>query len=152
MLSSLVIVFIPRSKHFLNFMVSVTICSDFGDQENKVCHCFHCFPIYLPWSDGTMILVFWMLSFKPAFTLSSFIFIKRCPTPAQAIRKGLVRTHRGICYLQARKSACPRNWIGTNINPDFDIQPPECVKTGWWLSQSTVILYGCPSCLIQEVT
>ena len=20
---------------------------------NKVCHCFHCFPIYLPWSDGT---------------------------------------------------------------------------------------------------
>ena len=18
-----------------------------------VCHCFHCFPIYLPWSDGT---------------------------------------------------------------------------------------------------
>ena len=22
-------------------------------QENKVCHCFHIFPIYLPWSDGT---------------------------------------------------------------------------------------------------
>ena len=21
--------------------------------KNKVCHCFHCFPIYLPWSDGT---------------------------------------------------------------------------------------------------
>ena len=20
----------------------------FGSQENKVCHCFHCFPIYLP--------------------------------------------------------------------------------------------------------
>ena len=27
--------------------------SDFGAQEDKVCHCFHCFPIYLPWSDGT---------------------------------------------------------------------------------------------------
>ena len=25
----------------------------FGAQENKVCQCFHCFPIYLPWSDGT---------------------------------------------------------------------------------------------------
>ena len=24
------------------------ICSDFGAQENKVSHCFHCFPIYLP--------------------------------------------------------------------------------------------------------
>ena len=31
----------------------VTTCSDFGAQENKVCHCFHCFPIYLPESDGT---------------------------------------------------------------------------------------------------
>ena len=61
-----------------NLTAAVTICSDFGTQENKVCHCFHCFPIYLPWSDGTgsMILVFWMLSFKPAFSLS-FTFIKR---------------------------------------------------------------------------
>ena len=30
-------------------MAAVTICSDFGAQENKVCHCFHCFPICLPW-------------------------------------------------------------------------------------------------------
>ena len=22
-------------------------------QENKACHCFHCFPIYLPLNDGT---------------------------------------------------------------------------------------------------
>ena len=51
MLSRLVIAFLPRSKS-LNFMAAVTICSDFGAQENKVCHCFHCFPIYLPWSDG----------------------------------------------------------------------------------------------------
>ena len=44
MLSMLVIAFLPRSK---------CLCRDFGTQENKVCHCFHCFPIYLPWSDGT---------------------------------------------------------------------------------------------------
>ena len=30
-------------------MAAVTICSDFGAQENKVSHCFS---IYLPWSDG----------------------------------------------------------------------------------------------------
>jgi len=24
-----------------NFMAVVTICSDFGAQENKVCHCCH---------------------------------------------------------------------------------------------------------------
>ena len=34
-------------------MASVTICSDFGAQKNKVWHCFHWFPIYFPWSDGT---------------------------------------------------------------------------------------------------
>ena len=32
-------------------MAEVIICSDFGVQENKVCHYFHCFLIYLPWSD-----------------------------------------------------------------------------------------------------
>ena len=34
-------------------MAAVTICSDFGAQKNKVNHSFHCFLIYLPWSDGT---------------------------------------------------------------------------------------------------
>ena len=47
--------------------------------ENKVCHCFHCFPIYLPWGDGTrcLIFIFWMLGFKPASSLSSFTLIKK---------------------------------------------------------------------------
>ena len=53
MLSRLVIAFLLRSKHLYNFMAVVTICSDFGAQENEVSHCFHCFPIYWPWSDGT---------------------------------------------------------------------------------------------------
>ena len=47
MLTKLVIAFLPRSM-CLNFMASVTICSDFGAQENKICHCLHCFPIYFP--------------------------------------------------------------------------------------------------------
>ena len=34
-------------------MAAVTICSDFGAPKHKVWHCFHCFPIYFPWSDGT---------------------------------------------------------------------------------------------------
>ena len=51
-LSRFVIPLLPMSKH-LNFITAVTICSDFGASKNKVCHCFHCFPIYLPWSDGT---------------------------------------------------------------------------------------------------
>ena len=52
LLSRLVIAFLPRSKS-LNFIAAVTICSDFGAQENKVSHCFHYLSIYFPWSDGT---------------------------------------------------------------------------------------------------
>ena len=32
-------------------MAVVTVHSDFGAQENKICHCFHCLLIYLPWSE-----------------------------------------------------------------------------------------------------
>ena len=58
-------------------MSVVTICSDFGAQKNKVRHCFHCFPIYLPWSDGTGCHDLSFLNVEPAFLLSSFTFIKR---------------------------------------------------------------------------
>ena len=33
-------------------MTAVTVRSDLGAKENKVCHSFHFFPICLPWSDG----------------------------------------------------------------------------------------------------
>ena len=29
-------------------MATITICSDFEAPQNKVSHCFHCFPICLP--------------------------------------------------------------------------------------------------------
>ena len=34
-------------------MAAITICSDFGAPKNKVWNCFHCFPVYFSWSDGT---------------------------------------------------------------------------------------------------
>ena len=60
-------------------MAAVTIHNDFGAPQNKVCHCFYCFSIYCHEVMGqhAIILVFWMLSFKPTFSLSSFTFIKR---------------------------------------------------------------------------
>ena len=53
MLSRLIIAFFSKKQASFNFMAAVTIYNDFGAQEKKVCHCFHCFPIYLPCSDGT---------------------------------------------------------------------------------------------------
>ena len=95
MLSSIVIAFPPRSKIFFvflffNFMAAVTIHSDYGGQENKICHCFHVFPSICHEVMGAdaMILIFWMLNFKPAFSLSSFTPIKRLfsSSPLSAIR------------------------------------------------------------------
>ena len=79
MLSRLVITFLPRSKRFLISWLQTSSTVILEPPKNKVCHCFHCFPISLPWSDGTEChdLSFWMLSFKPIFSLSSFTFIKR---------------------------------------------------------------------------
>ena len=48
MLSRLVITFLLRRKRLFNFKATITICSDFGAPQNKISHCFHCFPIYLP--------------------------------------------------------------------------------------------------------
>ena len=79
MLSRLVIAFLPRSKCLLISWLQSPSAVSFGAQDNKVSHCFHCFPIYLPWSEGTRChdLSFFILSFKPAFSFSSFTFIKR---------------------------------------------------------------------------
>ena len=60
-----------------NFMVSVTVCSDFGAQKNRVFSFSPPSICHEVMGLDTMILVFGMLSFKPAFSLSSFTFIKR---------------------------------------------------------------------------
>ena len=79
LLSRLVIAFLLRSKCLLISWLQSPPAVILEPKKNKVCHCFHCFPIYLPWSDGTGChdLAFWILSFKLAFLLSSFTFIKR---------------------------------------------------------------------------
>ena len=62
LLSRYVIAFLPRSK-CLNFMAD-NINSDFGASQNKVSHCFHCFPsiCYEVMGPVAKILVFWALS------------------------------------------------------------------------------------------
>ena len=45
--------FPPKEQASFNFMAAVTICSDFGAQENKVCHCLHFLPLLfaMKWWD-----------------------------------------------------------------------------------------------------
>ena len=52
MLSSLVIAFLPRSNCLLiSWLQSPSAV--ILEPKKIVSHCFHCFPIYFPWSDGT---------------------------------------------------------------------------------------------------
>ena len=53
MLSGLVITFLPRSKHLLISWLQSPSAVILELRKDEVWHCFHCFPIYFPWSDGT---------------------------------------------------------------------------------------------------
>ena len=79
MLSRLVITFLPRNKCLLNSWLQSPSTVILEPKKIKsltvsivspsICHEFM--------GMDAMILVFWMLSFKPTFSLSSFTFIKR---------------------------------------------------------------------------
>ena len=47
MVSRFVIAFLSRSKDLLISWLQSLFAVILEPQENKVCHCFHCFPIYL---------------------------------------------------------------------------------------------------------
>ena len=51
MLSRFVTAFLPRSKCLLISWLQAP-SAVILEPPKIVCHCFHCFPIYLPWSDG----------------------------------------------------------------------------------------------------
>ena len=53
MLSRFVTAFLPRSKCLLISWLQSPSAVILESPENKVCHCFHFFPIYLPSPDGT---------------------------------------------------------------------------------------------------
>ena len=63
----------------VNFMVAITICSDFGAPEIKPVTVSTVSPSFFHEVMGpdALIFVLQMLSFKPTFSLSSFTFIQR---------------------------------------------------------------------------
>ena len=56
-LSRLVIAFLPWRKHLLISWLqspsAMILDQNEVSPQNEVSHCFYCFPIYLPWSNGT---------------------------------------------------------------------------------------------------
>ena len=130
-------------------MAAVTISSDFGTQENVICHCFHFFPSICHEVMGldAMIFVFWMLSFKPTFSLSTFTFIKRLfsSSSLSAIRVVSSAYLRLLIFLLAilipacvssspaflMYSAYKLNMQGDNIQP-WHTPFPICFMANSW--------------------
>ena len=63
-----------------NFMAVFAVCSDFWSPRKRSLLLFLLFPHLFTlkrWDWMVMIFIFWMLSFKPVFSVSSFTFRKR---------------------------------------------------------------------------
>ena len=67
---SVIAFFQLKEQASFNFIAAVTVHINFGAQENKIYHYFIVSPstCHEVMEQDTMILVFWMLSFKPAFS------------------------------------------------------------------------------------
>ena len=66
--------FLSRSKHFLNFMATVLEPKNRKSLTASTFYPSICHAVMRP---DAMSFIFWMLSFKPVFSLSSLILIKR---------------------------------------------------------------------------
>ena len=75
MLSRFVIAFLPRAKCLLISWLQSPF-TVIWEPKKIMCHCSHFFSQVFALSDD-MILAFWMLIYKPAFSLPSFTFINR---------------------------------------------------------------------------
>ena len=143
MLSRLVIAFLPRSKRLLTSWLQSASAVILEPKKTKsvtvsivspsICH-----EVMRP---GAMILVFWMLSFKPAFSLSSFIIKKLFSSSSlSAIRVVSSAYLRLLIFLLAvlipacasfspafhmMYSAYKLNKQGDNI-PFSDLEPVRC--------------------------
>ena len=135
-------------------MATITIYSDFGAQKNKVSHCF---PIYLPCSDGTGChdLSSLNVEFKPTFSLSSFPFIKRLfsSSSLSAIRVVSFACLRLLIFLPAililacalSSPAFLMMYSAYKLNKQGDNIQPWCTPFPIW-NQSVV------PCPVQTVT
>ena len=117
-------------------MAAVTIFSDFGAQENKMSHCFHCFTIYFPWSDvaNVMIFLFGVLSlsqlFHSALLLSSRLFSSSSLSAVRVVSSAYLRlliflptilipacASSSLSFVRMMYSAYKLNKQGDNIQP-----------------------------------
>ena len=103
MLSRFVIAFLPRSKHLLISWLQSPFAVILKPKKIKSVTVSIVFPYicYEVMGPDAMIFISWRLSFKPAFSLSSFTFIKRLFSSAllPAIRVVSSANMRSLIFL-----------------------------------------------------
>ena len=135
-LSRFVITFLPRSKHLLlSWLQSPsTVILEPKRLKSLTVSMISASICHEMMGGDTMILVIWMLSFKPAFSLSSFTFIKRLFSSSSLSAKRVVSSAylRLLIFIQAilipvcdsSSPACYMMYTAYN-NKQVDIIPPQ---------------------------
>ena len=121
-------------------MAAVTICSDFGTQENSL----SLFPLFLHlfamkwWDRMLWSLFFEYLSFKPAFSLSFFSFIKRLFTSSLlfAIRVVSSAYLRLLMFLGIRRCIYIPGGLFCFLSKILSVQCTSPFSCCWGLSAS----------------
>ena len=70
MLSRLAITFLPRGKCLLISWLQSPSAGILEPKNNKVSHCFHCFPIYLPWPEHKWVATLSLHSYYYGLSIS----------------------------------------------------------------------------------
>ena len=91
-----------------NFMTAVTVHSDFGAQENKVCHCFYFFPIYFPIVPGDL----------------GCLLIHVCAVLSRSVMSESLQPYR-LYLLGPWGFSKQEYWSGLPCSPPGDLPNPE---------------------------
>ena len=89
-------------------MAVVTICSDFGAPKTKVWHCFHCFPVYFPWSDGNRT----DHQRTGAFELWCWIRLLRVPCAARRSNQSILKEIVPDYSMEGQMVTLKLQWFG----------------------------------------
>ena len=139
-LSRLVITLLSRNKRLLISWLQSPSAVILEPPQNKVCTVSPSICHEVMGQDA-MILVFWMLSFKPTFSLSSFIFIKRLfSSSLSAIRVVSSAYPRLLIFLLAilipacaySSPACLMMYSAYKLNKQGDKIQPWCTPFPIW--------------------
>ena len=110
--------FSSKEQGSFNFMASVTIHSDFGVLENKICHCLHFFPssICCAWRVGTGCRDLHFLHVLDIVGLFVCLFVSQTEGLWQPCREQVYWCHFShICSLHVSVAHCGNSHNTSNL-------------------------------------